>query len=219
MHQRLHRYIPHFDYISGSSNHIADALSRRFDEPWSHCAHSLCSHFLPQVTGFQRWIPSKLIASAVISALHRLPSCSESLDELLAPPQHGTNGSSLPVTWASTPFSKPSKTKFLSYKSSPNKFIQENLQPTAIPSSLGQLKITCGALRVAQTFLHVGANDSPPELFASIDFRLQRTLKPGNRPTPLHSESSPSLSRLFNILPPSPKQQEPTFQSSVPPST
>ncbi len=147
MHQRLHRYIPRFDYISGSSNHIADALSRRFDEPWSHCTHSLCSQFLPQATGFQRWIPTKPIVSAVISALHKLPSCRESLQaELLALPQPGINGSSSPVTWASIPFSKPSKTKFRSYKSSPNEFIQANLLPEAIPSSLGRLKITYGAL-------------------------------------------------------------------------
>ena len=30
IHQRYHRYVPRFDYISGTSNFIADALSRDF---------------------------------------------------------------------------------------------------------------------------------------------------------------------------------------------
>ncbi|KAL7508642.1 hypothetical protein ACHAXN_005688 [Cyclotella atomus] len=50
------------------------------------------------------------------------------------------------MTWASTPFSKPSKTKYLSYKSFDNLFVPENLQSMAIQSGLDQLKITYGQL-------------------------------------------------------------------------
>ena len=146
MHQRIHRYIPRFDYISGSSNHIADTLSRQFDKPWSHLIDSL-SHLLPQNNGCQSWTPSKPIVSAVISALLRQPSCRGSLqDELLAPPQPGPSGSSSQTTWASTPFSKPSRTKYQSYKSLSTEFISANLQPTAIPSGLERLRITYGTL-------------------------------------------------------------------------
>ncbi|KAL7523020.1 hypothetical protein ACHAWF_000323, partial [Thalassiosira exigua] len=34
IHQRFHRYVPRFDYLSGASNHIADALSRDFHLTW-----------------------------------------------------------------------------------------------------------------------------------------------------------------------------------------
>ena len=146
IHQRIHRYIPRFDYISGSSNHIADALSRQFDKPLSHLISSLSS-YLPQNIGCQHWTPSKPIVSAVISALLKQPSCRESLQAVpTAPPQPGASGSNSPTTWASTPFSKPSKTKYHSYKSSPTEFISDNLLPAAIPSGLEQLKITYGTL-------------------------------------------------------------------------
>ena len=146
IHQRIHRYIPRFDYISGTSNHIADALSRKFDTPWSHLSSSL-SPFIPQNVGCQRWTPSEPTVSAVISALLKQPSCRESLqDAPQALPLPGASGSSSPMTWASTPFSKPSKTKYHSYKSSPTEFISENLQPAAIPSGLDRLKITYGTL-------------------------------------------------------------------------
>jgi len=132
IHQRLNRYIPRFDYISRSSNHIADALSRQFEKPWSHLIASLSS-YLPQQLGCQRWTPSKPIVSAVTSALLTLPFCRESLQDVpLAMPLLGEVGSPSPVTWASTPFSKPSKTKYLSYKSLANEFVLENLHyPTS----------------------------------------------------------------------------------------
>ena len=146
IHQRIHRYVPRFDYISGPSNHVPDALSRDFHLSWPDLILSL-HRYLPQPDGCQLWTPSKNIVSAVISALRNKPSCRESLQvELPAPSQHGTSGSSSQVTWASTPFSKPSQTKYRSYKSSPNEFILENLQPAAIPSGLDRLKITYGWL-------------------------------------------------------------------------
>ena len=138
--------VPRFDYISGSSNHMPDALSWEFHLSLPNLILSL-HRFLPQPDGCQLWTPSKNIVSAVISALLNKPSCRESLQvELPAPLQHGTRGSSSQLTWASTPFSKPYQTKYHSYKSSPNEFILENLQPAAIPSGLDRLKITYGWL-------------------------------------------------------------------------
>ena len=146
IHQRIHRYVPRFDYISGPSNHVADALSRDFHLSWPDLILSL-HRFLPQPDGCQLWTPSKNIVSAVISALLNKPSCRESLQgELPAPLQLGTSGLSSQLTWASTPFSKPSTTKYHSYKSLPHEFIRENLQPVAIPSGLDRLKITYGWL-------------------------------------------------------------------------
>ncbi len=218
MHQRIHRYIPRFDYISGVSNHIADALSRRLDEPWSHVSSSLSAKFLPQAPGFQRWIPTKPVVSAVISALRKLPSCRESLqDEQLAPPRPGTSGSSLQVSWASTPFSKPSRTKFLSYKSSPNEFIPENLQPTAVPSSLDRLKITYGALpRRSSTWGPVTPASTP---LTPLTSGSSAHSKPGRPQTQLHSVSNPSPSRSFGVSPCYLKPQTHTFQFSVPQQT
>ncbi|KAL7554756.1 hypothetical protein ACHAWF_018299 [Thalassiosira exigua] len=34
IHQRFHRYVPRFGYLSGASNHIADALYRNFHLTW-----------------------------------------------------------------------------------------------------------------------------------------------------------------------------------------
>ena len=147
IHQRFHRYVPRFDYLSGASNHIADALSRDFHLTWPLLVDSL-ERFLPQHVGYQVWTPSPQIVSAVISALLRKRSQRESL--LVVPPMptlSGTYGSiSSPLSWASTPFSKPSKTKFQSFKSSPNEFVAENLLPANVQFGLDRLKITYGSL-------------------------------------------------------------------------
>ena len=144
IHQCIHRYVPQFDYILGPSNHVADALSRDFHLSWPDLISSL-STVLPQTDGCQIWTPSKAIASSVILALLKKLCCRELLQgELLKPLQHGTSGSSSQVTWASTPFSKPGRTKYRSYKSLPNKFTLANYQPAAIPSRLDRLKITYG---------------------------------------------------------------------------
>ena len=83
----------------------------------------------------------------MISALLKLPSCRASLqDAPLAWPLPGLSGPSSPVTWALIPFSKPSRTKYHSYKSLYTEFISGNLQPMAIQSGLDQLKITYGSL-------------------------------------------------------------------------
>ena len=104
-----------------------------------------CYH--PQLVGCQLWTPSRQSISALTSALLKQPSSKESLlDVMPAAPWHGLSGSPSQLNCALTPFSKPSKTKFLSYKSLPDEFIQENLWPEQIPSSLDQLKIMYGTL-------------------------------------------------------------------------
>eukprot|EP00804_Cyclotella_cryptica_P008355 CCRYP_018334-RB/>CCRYP_018334-RB protein AED:0.28 eAED:0.28 QI:0/0/0/1/0/0/2/0/291 len=146
IHQHFHRYVPRFDYISGASNHIADALSHDFHLTWPELIDSLSPH-LPQNVGYQLWTPSPPILSAVTSALLRKQSKRESL--LVMPPKPslpGLSGPTSQLSWASTPFSKPSKTKYQCYKSSPSEFVSENLQPKAIPSGLGRLKLTYGTL-------------------------------------------------------------------------
>lgn len=146
IHQRYHRYVPRFDYISGPSNPVADALSRDFNLSWHKLTTSL-GPYLPQSGLYQVWTPSPQIVSAVTSALLKQQSKRESL--LVEPPtptQHGASGSVSPLSWASIPFSKPSKTKYHSFKSSPNEFVVGNLHPGAIPSGLDRLKITYGSL-------------------------------------------------------------------------
>ena len=146
IHQRYHRYVPRFDYLAGSSNFVADALSRDFHLTLPTVISNL-SHLLPQDVGYQVWTPRPALVSAVISALRKKQSPRESLlVEPIPPSPTGSSGSPLPMNWASTPFSKPSRTKYQSYKSSSNEYVMENLQPTAIQSGLDRLKITYGQL-------------------------------------------------------------------------
>ena len=56
-------------------------------------------------------------------------------------------GSSESLTWAACPFSKGRATKLSSYKSSPDEYILENLQPQAIQSGLSRLKVPYGAIK------------------------------------------------------------------------
>ncbi len=146
MHQRFHQYLPWFDYISGPSNPIADSLSCNFNLTWPDQLANIML-FLHQHNGPQVWTPSGRIVSAVTSALLRKQSKRESLQ--VAPPAPlplEPSGVTLPVAWALTPFSKPSRTKYHFYKSLPSKFIAENYLPVAVQSGLDQLKITYGTL-------------------------------------------------------------------------
>jgi hypothetical protein len=146
IHQRLHRYVPRHDYLSGPSNPIADATSRDFHLSWPHLLRNLSPYF-PQRASCQIWKPSKEVVSSVITALQGKRSTPESLwVEPRLPVRFGRPGKTTVLTWAPTPFSKPSKTKYQSYKSLHSEFAVENLHPRAIPSSLDRLKITYGTL-------------------------------------------------------------------------
>jgi hypothetical protein len=146
MHQWFHQYVLRFDYISGPSNPIADSLSRNFDLNWSDQLANIML-FLPQHNGLQVWTPSGQVVSVVTSALLRKQSRWESLQVVSPVPLPlGTSGVPSPVTWALTPFSKPSRTKYHSYKSLPSKFVVENYLPAAVRSGLNWLKIMYGML-------------------------------------------------------------------------
>lgn len=146
IHQRYHRYVPRHDYLPGKSNLLGDHASRLFhlsDEQFLTYLSSL----LPQSTTFKLWTPSPQIVSAVISALRRKMLKPESV--LVEPPpvtHIGENGLSSLPNWPSIPYSKPSKTRYQSYKSSAGDFVAAAYQPAKISSALEQLKSTYGQL-------------------------------------------------------------------------
>ena len=147
IHQRYHRYVPRFDYLSGKSNWVADLLSRDFHLSWPQI-YSRLSHCLDQSVGYQVWTPTSQVVSGILSALRKQQSPRECLLVEPNPPSpRGRSGSTSPLSWASIPFSKPSATKYPSFKSSSSEFDPASLQPEAIPSGLDRLKITYGALR------------------------------------------------------------------------
>ena len=146
IHQRQHRYVPRHDYIPGLSNPMADDASRFFHLPNSAFLKHF-NHSYPQKQSFKLVTPTSQIASAVISALRMKRSSAESLWAAPRPvTRTGTSGTSTPLTWASIPYSKPSKTKYQSYKSSSDAFAQGDLLPANIRSSLDLLKTTYGLL-------------------------------------------------------------------------
>ena len=146
IHQRFHRYVPRHDYISGVSNPMADDASRLFHLTDSQFLHYFITKF-PQHTSFRLvQIPSAIL-SCVTSALRKKMCPLESLlVEPAAPAPTGNNGPLSQLNWASVPFSKPSRTKYKSYRSSDDEFVLANLQQDMLQSSLERLKITYGWL-------------------------------------------------------------------------
>ena len=146
IHQRYHRYVARHDYLSGGSNKLADDTSRLFDLDDQQFLTYFNLNY-PQKASFQLHHPRQETVSAVISALQKKQCKPESV---LAEPnlltQPGSNGPSSVMTWASTPYSKPSKTPYQSYKSSPSEFEQECLQQEKHQFALERLKITYGSL-------------------------------------------------------------------------
>lgn len=146
IHQRFHRYVPRHDYISGSSNPMADDASRLFHLTDSQFLSYFNTTF-PQHTSFRHVHLASQMTSAVILALRSKTCKAASL--LVAPPPPiitGQNGRRSQLNWASIPYSKPSKTKYHSYRSSDDEFVLDNLQQTKLQSSLERLKITYGQL-------------------------------------------------------------------------
>ena len=45
IHQRFHRYLPRYDYLSGPSNPIVDTLSRNFSLTWGEIMSTLEEYF------------------------------------------------------------------------------------------------------------------------------------------------------------------------------
>jgi hypothetical protein len=146
IHQRLHHYVPRHDYIPGGSNALADDASRLFHLP----DEEFLTHFdtvHSQGPSYQHVTPTPSLLSAVISALLRKPYSVESLQaELPVPTPTGRPGVTTQLRWASTPFSKPSRTKYQSYKSSCYGYEKDPLHATDVPFALERLKITYGAL-------------------------------------------------------------------------
>ena len=146
IHQRHHRYVSRHDYQPGISNKMADDASRLFHLSDKQFLAHFNSHY-PQKKSYKIVHPRPELVSAVILALHRKTSSVESL--LVDPPPPaptGDSGFSSPISWASTPYSKPSRTKYPSFKSSCTEFDPALVQPTNITSSLGLLKSTYGQL-------------------------------------------------------------------------
>ena len=146
LHQCFHRYVPRFDYLLGPSNPLADALFRHF-----HLSNNaLLTHLKslnPQKQPFQMLWLKPSVTSSVISALQKNLRRKESLlVEPKPPKQLGPNGKSSVLSWPLIPYSKPSKTKYQSYRSLNNIFKQEWLHPKAVPFVLDWLMITYSAL-------------------------------------------------------------------------
>ena len=147
IHQRYHCYVPaRHNYLPGKSNNLADDSSRLFNLNNT----DFLSHFnstYPQNQSYKLWTPSKQVSGAVISALHRqMSKPGSALVEPLPPTPIGTNSSTTLSLWPSIPFSKPSQTKYQSYKSLGAEFEWESYQQALVPSSLGKLRSTYGRL-------------------------------------------------------------------------
>lgn len=147
IHQRHHRYISRHDYQPGLSNKMADDASRLFH--FSDAAFlDYFNTTYPQPKSYKLVSPRPETISSVISALHKKTCNVESLLVVPPPPTPtGPSGSSTAISWASTPYSKPSSTKYPSFKSSSTEFDMDSVRPTGIRSSLEQLKSTYGQLR------------------------------------------------------------------------
>jgi hypothetical protein len=125
---------------------MADDASQLF-----HLSHTVfLSRFnktYPQTLPYLLVQPTSKMRSSVISALRRKTCSVESLlVEPTAPVPIGQNGAPSPINWASIPYSKPSKVKYPSFRSSSTEFDKENWQPKGIKSSLARLKSTYGLL-------------------------------------------------------------------------
>ena len=132
--------------MPGPSNPMADDASRLF--------HMSDSQFLSYFNNtYPQPVPFKLVhlpprvLSLTTSALFR-KTCSAGYLKAELPPvtSIGESGPTTQLLWASTPYSKPSKTKYPSFRSSSTAFDPASLQPAAIKFGLARLKSTYGLL-------------------------------------------------------------------------
>eukprot|EP00804_Cyclotella_cryptica_P015306 CCRYP_005414-RA/>CCRYP_005414-RA protein AED:0.57 eAED:0.10 QI:0/0/0/1/0/0/2/0/539 len=171
IHQRFHRYVPRFDYISGASNHIADALSRDFHLTWPELIDSISPH-LPQNVGYQLWTPSPPILSAVTSAAQETVQAGVTAGNASQAITAWTQWTDFTTELGLDPFLQALQDKV------------PVLQVFALRVRVGELAAKGHPIRarsaeayvrhVAQTFLHMGAEDPRLTSIGKIDFRLQR---------------------------------------------
>jgi len=125
---------------------MADDASRPFHLSDKHFL-SYFNYNYPQNKPFKLVILPPAIVSPVIFTLLRQTHSMESL-RIEPPPviDTGVGGKSTQLSCASTPYSKPPRTRYQLYKSSSTEFDRGTLQPVAIKSGLEQLKSTYGLL-------------------------------------------------------------------------
>ena len=120
----------------------------------SRLFHMSDSQFLSYFNAtYPQPVPFKLVhlpphvLSLTTSALLR-KTCSAGYLKAELPPvtSIGKSGPTTQLLWASTPYSKPSKTKYPSFRSSSTAFDPASLQPAAIKFGLARLKSTYGLL-------------------------------------------------------------------------
>ena len=146
IHQRFHRYVPWYDYLTGPFNPIVDALSRDFNLEWVALVDTL-QPYLPRDSSHQVWYPSPKFVDAILAALLQKRQDPEGL--LVVPPAARHHVPGLPLdklTWPSMPTSKPFKLKHGVYVTLENNFVRANLHSHAIPSGLDRLKVPYGHL-------------------------------------------------------------------------
>ena len=146
IHQRFHRYVARHDYLPGPSNPVADALSCDFHLTWRELISTLSRH-LPPNTVCQLWTPTPQVVTAVFDALLKTrPAPASIMVPPPAPRQLPPMGRAPALAWASTPYSKPARTRLSSYTSSPDEYDRTALHPQQIPTALDRLKVTYGTV-------------------------------------------------------------------------
>ena len=120
LHQRVHRYVPRNDYITGKENQMSD------DASWlvELTDVEFLTHFdktYPQPRPWRLWRPPKDYSSRMTSLLLNENFSRECLfNEPMPPLVTGKRGKPSSLNWPSTPFSPTLKTQSTSSKSSPN---------------------------------------------------------------------------------------------------
>ncbi|KAL3816142.1 hypothetical protein ACHAXA_001629 [Cyclostephanos tholiformis] len=155
IHQRVHSYIPRFDYISGASNHVADSLSRNFHLPWPDLLSSL-SAFLPQSA--DRFRGDLSAAQATVLAG-------------VSPGRATSNATAWSKWIAFTAFQD--KVPFLQIFAGRVHSGELAARGNPVKSRSAEDYVR----HIAQTFLNMGAQDPRLDAAFHIDFCLQRTLR------------------------------------------